>query len=385
MRSFLLVFGLGLVLQAQGLYSACRITEITGAQGITSIVLENDFIRASVLPSSCARLSSLILKSTKEEFFTPLEESTTEISPLLPRSVRSNGAGFKDWIWGSTTPSGTPFVSRILASGPDEVCVELTGTLAVFDVKKVFRLRQDSAILAQEITISNPTDQRLDLDYWAHLMVNPKIFSSGQPTKSVVVAALDTNPTILRGKKTETFGERGVFTGTVGSSYHFIAPIEPWVAKVSSISKSALVLRFGPFVPGKVLASVWQSEAASSLEVIFPSKELAPQEGKTFSLDLAIAPRVGELLGVVGDFLICVPEDKVGLLPLTNVPETKWQLPSRDKTMDVLSVPRLESLTFHPFGPRQNFLAGQISLNQGAHRIHGLFSPDPSHRSFSEQ
>lgn len=385
MRDGLLIFGLVLFLHVPGLYSACRITETGGGQGVAGIVLENDFVRATILPSSCARVSSLILKSTNEEFFAPLEESVVEISPLLPRSVRSNGAGFKDWIWGSTTSSGTAFTYRILASGADEVCVELIGTLAVFDVKKVFRLRQDSAILTQEITISNPTNRKLTLDYWAHLMVNPKVFNSDRPTKGVVVAALDANPAIVRGKKTEAFGERGVFTSTFSASYHFIALIEPWVAKISPVSKSALMLKVSLFDPSELLASVWQSEAASSLEVIFPPLELAQHEGKTFTLDLAVAPRVGNLLGVVGNFLICAPEDDVGLMPLSKVPETKWQLPMGAKTTDVQAVPPLEPLKFHPLGPRQSFLAGEVSLGQGVHRIRGLFSPDTNHRPFSEQ
>lgn len=368
-----------LLLAAQTLLASCHISEED-----SGLVLENDLIKAVILPSSCARVASLVLKSTKEEFLTPLDESVTEISPLLPKSVRSNGAGFKDWIWGNVTPSGVPFTVKILTSTLEEVSVEFQGTLAVFDLRKVFRLKRNSAVLEQEITFTNPTTQKLTLDYWAHLIVNSNVFSSGPPNRSVLVAPIDAQPAFIRGKKTESFGSRSVFTAQIASSYHFFAPIEPWVAKVSPTSGTALVLQFAPFSAGDVLASVWQSDDASSLELIFPPSELAPQGSKTFQMNIAAAPRVDHLLGVARDFLVCSSKEEVGVLPLTDVSATEWQLPQRTGGMVKLSAPKLRALTFHPLGMAKDFLAGDISLKQNNQVTKSLFSAERARQSLSE-
>lgn len=377
-------YAAALLLTAQTLLANCHISETATAQGRAGIVLENDLIRAVILPSSCARVASFVLKSTDEEFLTPLDEAVTEISPLLPKSVRSNGAGFKDWIWGNITPSGVVFSVKILTSTPDEVCVEFQGTLAVFDLRKVFRLKRNSTVLEQEITFTNPTTQKLNLDYWAHLIVNSKVFSSGPPARSVLVAAIDAQPAFIRGKKTESFGSRDVVTAQIASSYHFFAPIEPWVAKLSPTSGTAIVLQFSPCSAGDVLASVWQSGEASSLELIFPQSELAPQESKTFQVNIAAAPQVAHLLGVAENFLVCARQAEIGILPLIDVSATEWQLPPKARESVSLPVPKIGALTFYSLGLATDFLAGELSLTQNSQVTKHLFSPGVTQQSLSE-
>lgn len=319
------------------------------AEGKTVLILRNDVLEVRILPESGGILDSLIFRPTGEELLMPLTESRIEFSPLLPATTRRDGGGFQDWFWqtrqgGAGVNAGSLADYQILKSEPGEASVVLRGEMGIFDIVKRYRLRDGEAVLDCETTFINPTTEKASLDYWLHATLNPEVFLDAATGAGLATVPLKKDARMIREKKTEATGRREIVTALLNDNYSFFALAEPWLARVSPRSGTALLV-LASRAEADLLASVWQFGGVSSLEMIFPPHKLAPGEQITFSCQWAVAAQAAPLLGVLPGIMV----SKDALIAFRPSPAFTWRMSHDRGSVPALEAQQRRKLPLHGF------------------------------------
>lgn len=273
-------------------------------------LLENELLAVRVKPESSGRITSIVFKRTGEELLAPLEEKVFRISPLVPEHVDSNNAGYKDLIWGRYVYPRLPFTATVINEGPEAAILSVRGQIGPIQIVRTITLLSGSAVVDQAIKATNVTKAPQEWNYWAHLLLNPAVFTA-QGRSTAIFHTLGQGDAILT-KVTERFAKPGIKEADLKGSYLFASPAAPWLARIAPGSKTGLMMKPTQFSPGDgTLFSLWQSEGANSLEIILPTQKLAPEKSAEFGIDLAVVPDAAGLSAWVGDVAILQHDDQL--------------------------------------------------------------------------
>ncbi len=177
MRLFLIVW-LGLLLSVGvrlGETSGCRVDSGGLVEGYPSWVLENDFVRASVVPGCGGRIANFFSKTMRCEYLLPTVITREEIVPGCPAGiVQTNWGGLEDWFWGTVPSRGAKrYDGVILERGGRSAAVRVSRDMRGFRLERTMRLRAESASLEITTSIRRISEPPARAQYWAHTYIQP--------------------------------------------------------------------------------------------------------------------------------------------------------------------------------------------------------------------
>lgn len=337
-------------------------------------VLQNEFVSAEIMPASSGRITSLKLKPTGEEFLEVLEENVRSVSPLVPEQIKSNNAGYKDLLWREPVPLRVPFEVLESRGSPQRGVLILQGKVGAFEVTREISLVKGSAVIEQKITVHNRQPTERELNYWGHILLNPAVFlASG---KGLAALHSRAGGQIIRSKVTEVTRSPGVQAMEVEPGYFFLSTSERWLARIAPVSGSMLILRVSPECLGpETMFSIWQSDAATSMEFVMEPRSIGPGESLTFTIDLALLPKAGQPLCWIGNLVLCREEERVEAVRVGNASDEVLLLPGRDGRSR--EIPLVGARTLEPLllGADEDFAFGEAVL-EGQYSEKVPFQPE---------
>lgn len=257
-------------------WAACSVREET-VEGVRFIVMENEVIVARVLPAMGGALADLELKR-HGPLLAPARITRVQVIPPVPvyREER-NGWGLTDWFYPGGAYSMAPWEASIVEDTPASGAVQVRHEM----VARTMRIREGSAAVEVEVTITNTGAGEFGRSYWLHGMyrVGGDADLTGGTQRLVVpiaatterrrtLAEVSTEPVLLDDAPTERWSR-------------FLAPAQPWMALVDRERALgiATVLDAASF-SDQVLAYSWAGDTAQgpviSQEMVLEARTLAP-------------------------------------------------------------------------------------------------------------
>ena len=136
-----------------------------------SLVLENEFIRVTLVPDFGGRIAEYILKPSAANQFLPFQAEKKQALPGVFKTITNHG-GFEDRFWNIDSPNSiAPYKATILEKGPVRLAVQLAWENEVQKIERIVSLSGDSAELQLEVRITNKSAQPATWQYWPAAMV----------------------------------------------------------------------------------------------------------------------------------------------------------------------------------------------------------------------
>lgn len=267
-------------------WGACSVREET-VEGVRFIVMENEVIVARVLPAMGGALSDLELKG-RGPLLAPGRITRVPVIPPVPvyREER-NGWGLTDWFYPGGAYSMAPWEATVIEDSPASCAVQVREGM----VARTMRIREGSAAVEVEVTITNTAETEFGRSYWLHGMYRlggDADLTGGTQRLVVPIAAtaerrrtlaeVSAEPVLLDDAPTERWSR-------------FLAPGQPWMALVDRERALgvATVLDAASF-SDQVLAYSWAGDTAQgpviSQEMVLEARTLAPGASTTHAWTL---------------------------------------------------------------------------------------------------
>jgi len=286
--------------QKTAIHSA-SITEGT-YQGYKSWVLENEYVKVTVIPEVGGRIVEYIYKPTGNNYFLPYREQKISNNPLLGLSktkMESNSGGYEDRFWKRRNePNQSEYLVNIISRKGRQVSLKLTRLLGEdkIGIEKILRLQDRTTELQLAIKIINQSEypvsycphfrvQPGDDFYWDDFVIIPvhnRLNISLEKTETI------TNPYVLMKKAVE-----GEFV---------FQPVQPWWAVIDLHKKlviGQIFLSAHSTIEGISFINrnrkIWDSQGrllseapALTQEIVFPPLGVGEEQELFFSLVTAV-------------------------------------------------------------------------------------------------
>ncbi len=169
---FAVCCGIALPLRAQ-----CTLDTKEDDSGREVFVLENEYIRAVITPSSSGRIAEFMLKKGERHCFPALEYKALELTEGVFVVSRSNFAGYEDWIWEEgSIKQYVVYQVRILKKSPEECSLSVRCRKGAGLLERVMTLRTGSAAMEIETILTGVPQKDIKkntVSYWSHIMIDP--------------------------------------------------------------------------------------------------------------------------------------------------------------------------------------------------------------------
>lgn len=257
-------------------WGACSVREET-VEGVRFIVMENEVIVARVLPAMGGALSDLELKG-HGPLLAPGRITRVQVIPPVPvfREER-NGWGLTDWFYPGGAYSMAPYEAIVVEDTPASCAVQVRQGM----VARTMRIREGSAAVEVEVTITNTGEAEFGRSYWLHAMyqLGGAADLTGGTQRLIVpiapsserrrtLAEVSTKPVLLDDAPAERWSR-------------FLAPAQPWMALVDRERALGVATVLAPAsFSDQVLAYSWAGDTAQgpviSQEMVLEARTLAP-------------------------------------------------------------------------------------------------------------
>lgn len=303
------------VVTALNIFAAVKI-ETTKVCGLEAKIIENKFLRFTVIPAACGRISSIFLKGKAHEMLLNYSETRRQEDPLLPEMVFSNFGGIKEWFWQKKWKNLTNSAMVITDSAANEKEAKISlfsrGYMSSpIQMAKTCLLEEDCLKIEMNICLKNTGRDIENFSLWINSIPN---LDTGSDCSIIPIAGntpyVNKRPT-LSGKRTE------IWRFEAGKSFDkFIAPGAGWNAiylkKINTIMLLS-VSTVNDLIPGGMFY-MWRGridgKEVVTQEIMFPPLKLGPAQEKQYSLSLMIFPGMSEINALSGDTAIFMKEGK---------------------------------------------------------------------------
>ncbi len=270
--------------------------------GYESLILENEYIKATIIPDSNGRIAEYIYKPIGSNYFLPYQEQRISTNPLLElaRAVvaETNFGGYEDWCWETgLQKSKIKYEAKVLKKEGREVAVALIppGEKGGVRLERTVSLKDKSTELKIEISINNQSES--SYSYWMHSMV--QVGGDFKYDDYIIFPLRKTSRRFLN-NKTEIVPEESLLVKkrVREEPNLFYLPSQPWWALIDKKKRLIVGQVISPTLLTKertVLYSncgeSWDSSGpvmvqipAMTQEIIFPI--VKPEEERTFTISL---------------------------------------------------------------------------------------------------
>jgi hypothetical protein len=136
-----------------------------------TVVMENEFVRVSVLPQIGGRIFEYTLKSSGNNQLYAEVEKLEEFKPgdEIPRGIVYNISGYEDiikesgdWHWPGDFQQ-VPYALEILADSPDEATIRLSAAGGSVRIERTHTLTRDSATLSHMLKVTNSSEEEIEM------------------------------------------------------------------------------------------------------------------------------------------------------------------------------------------------------------------------------
>ena len=305
----LIVFGIVCAAAVTHGQTPCELIVRQTDTGEPELHLSNAFVKLVVLPQSSGRISSLIFTDADGASVIPPLMETVRSEPLLPDEVHSNRIGYTDWFWGKHVPPKRNYAYEIIDQTAQTCAVRLQHRIDDLKIERTVRLRSQSMIVEQTVTLTNIGDQPVTPTYWAHLVLDGSLFipSDGSGSTSYVPIGVGSNR--RKGRRCIDATKPGVTRWTQPLGQTFFLPGEPWLVRLACNKPVAVGMRMDAqgLDPDGMLY-IWEGDTGDSpavtIEMIAGDLTLTPGEAKTYSVELLGWRQSQTFVNLVGDFVI---------------------------------------------------------------------------------
>lgn len=171
---FLLVACCGIVMPIQ---AQCTLDVEEDDAGQKVFVLENEYVRAVVTPSSSGRIAEFTLKKGKRHCFPKLDYKALELTEGVFVVSRSNFAGYEDWIWEEGyIKQYVVYQTSILEKSSEKCSLAVRCQKGSGLLERVMTLQTGSVALEIETILTGVPQKNAKkkmVSYWSHIMVDP--------------------------------------------------------------------------------------------------------------------------------------------------------------------------------------------------------------------
>ena len=267
-------------------WGACSVREET-VEGVRFIVMENEVIVARVLPAMGGALSDLELKGHGPLLAPARITREQVIAPVPVYREERNGWGLTDWFYPGGAYSMASWEASIVEDTPASCAVQVRHEM----VARTVRIREGSAGVEVEVTITNTGEADFGRSYWLHGMYRlggAAELTGGTQRLFVPIAAT----TERRRTLAEVSAEPLLLDDAPQERWsRFLAPAQPWMALVDRTRALGVATVLSPAsFSDQVLAYSWAggagAEAAITQEMVLESRALAPGASTTHAWSL---------------------------------------------------------------------------------------------------
>ncbi|MFA6930646.1 MAG: hypothetical protein WCT05_09980 [Lentisphaeria bacterium] len=351
--------------------------------GTESRILQNQFIRAEIVPAATGGIVGLTYLPLQKEILPPFQYMVEKID-LIPDRTVIKGGGSRILLWGEKNLSSQEMSIRAEKATADCCSVELFNPYyqsSNLSLQKKVSLNKNRAALQIDLEAQNKTSRPITVTLWDNMIAQLQNDS------------MDTILMPARGKTTK-IGKRGVQflpedgifndNDDVFDKVIFIAPARNWIARKNPKSSLIFAIR-GDFtdLSPEGFFYTWKKQSGSPLhtmELIFNPYVLEAQKNKCYRLEYLFFQGLPSLDEICGDIGIYAEFQKKQVLFLFNsvdfVPEKNLQVRLRntenqefylgEKQLRALSPTKVQKLLFTlpPLPPGTYQLQGCFEQNE---------------------
>ena len=279
-------------------------------------MIQNKYLRFTIIPSANGRISSLVLRHNKNEMLLNYFEKRKQIDPLLPEMVFGNSGGFKEWLWQKKWKNIPNSNMTITNSN----ITEKKASFTLFSPKymssaiqfiKTYSVQNYALEIEMDMNLKNVGAKNENFSLWINIIPNGNI----ENDYSIIPVAGNSPLTNKRATLTAKKDELRIF-GQKNSTDKFIAAGAVWNAryfkKINTIMLFS-VTNLKDIRPGGMFY-MWQGridgKKVVTQEAILSPLKLVPNREKKYKVKLMIFPGMSMLNALSGNTAIHVENKK---------------------------------------------------------------------------
>lgn len=280
--------------------------------GLKTIILQNQLIKAEIIPEATGRIASIYYKPGKIELLAPYRQETKFFGVLVPPRASSNRGGYKEWFWGTKNGNITQMRPEVILNSPDRVSISLFDKYYQnknFNLKRTVTIDKNSTDIQISVKIKNIANTRQKLALWLNII--PTINES-----SKLIIPVAANKNLVMNKKVHSCKTNQILELQKSSNRNFFAaPARPWFAIAMTNKKIILAYKVKKqYIKPQGLLYSWEGyvkgKKRKTLEMVLYPLVLKPGSDIMFKFRVIVFSGLSSLNAISKNIGIQLKHDK---------------------------------------------------------------------------